>query len=183
MCLSNSKKIEIHNEPIKAYKILIKIFPSTNDETYKEGELRSPYYRGFKWNIGEMMTAEGEIKVKEMMVDGEWGHDAIDEGAFHAFKKPSEQERYFDLCTKDIWTAWSLPGSPTCKYVLAEVEIPQDAEVYEGDYLIGFGTSAKSYASSKMKVVRVLKDGSWKKEWRKAKKNNNSNNNPYVSGN
>lgn len=155
MCLSNSKKIEVHNEPIKAYKILIEMFPPTDDETYTEGELISPYYHDFKWNIGEMMTAEGEIKVIEIF-GVNWGHDVIEGGAFHAFKDLSEAERYFRFWAKGTWTARSLPGCPTCRYALAEVEIPQGAKAYEGDYYLGCEWYIKSYAANKMKVVRII---------------------------
>jgi hypothetical protein len=148
MCLSNAKKVDIP-EKVTAWKIL-------EYRNYDEGskEIHSAYVNSFKWEIGKEMATEtcfwtpgGDDEVEE-----------IGEGMFHSFKNYSDALSVLYANPNFIPRSWMTDGDwPVYRqynslFCIAEVEIPNDAILYEGEF-----NNCKSYASNKMKISKILK--------------------------
>jgi hypothetical protein len=135
MCLIKAKKIKKREGPITAYKIVaIYQLPGEADKA-----ICSPICWRFEWEMGKTMTAEGELKVYRSF----WGAKHVEGGAFHSFK--NLLDAHVEL------NNWFYRSTFGVHYAIAEVEIPEDAVVYKGKYGIH-----KSYASTKMKITKIL---------------------------
>jgi hypothetical protein len=163
MCLSNAVKVEKHGT-ITAYKVfeVSKDYPCREEGFVSPSivgeEIRSAFMRNCLWKIGEMKDAWGTLS----SLGGK-----ITEGAFHSFKTLGDAEKLlalpdfgptnksydFRMCKDGVWRCVSI----TSYCVIAEVEIPEDAEVYAGLFDIDT-EELDSYASTKMKIVRIVKE-------------------------
>jgi hypothetical protein len=144
MCLINAKKIKKH-EVVKAWKVFAV-------RTYSDREeITSPYIHTFEWKVGEMMVPKEEIYIGKTT-------NNINEGAFHSFKfyenaeNEIRQNTFLKILHKKTFRN-NYSEFYTLAFRIGEVEIPEDADLYEGKY--GF---ASAYASTKMKLIKIVDD-------------------------
>ena len=148
MCLTNAKKVRRRGQgPITAYKII-------GIRKYKDGrkeELFSPYTH-FKWVRGQVIPAIGHIKLKDLIF-----HREIHGGAFHAFKNLDDAAWDLASIGNTPYLYFEAPEVKSTRYVIAEVEIPQDSRVYVGKYdAYSFSDPVDCYASTKMKLGKII---------------------------
>jgi hypothetical protein len=150
MCLANVKKVESHSV-IKAYKVL-----AIHTYKYKE-EIYSPYY-SFEWEIGKEMTVDliNPFTGENEPVIGK-KDNTISEGMFHSLRDYFAARAECNDLHFSALTGRTKSDKNGKIFVLSfdvfEVEIPEDAVLYDGDY--GFYVG---YASNKMKIVKRVEN-------------------------
>ena len=147
MCLHDANKLSQEGE-VKCYKVLL---------MKNEGELSSLYYESFTWKIGETMTAEFREGVNADNILGRYG--TIFSGAFHSVETLKDAKLYME---NSLARNWRMPDT-----VIAECVIPEDNEyLYEGRATVAYDScrciTTKSYASQKLKVLRIVPEEEYK---------------------
>ena len=148
MCLYSAKKLK-QEDDIRCYKLLMKT---------EDGELISPFFADFKWEIGETKAIDHkEPEYNKFGWKEEEGFN-VSGGSFHTLKTKLDGEIFYT--DSGAFAAKVLNKRYDKKFVpvLVECIIPADSEyTYEGTALTGL-TPLHGYASQKLKVVKIVKE-------------------------
>lgn len=146
MCLITTKpEPKILEEDLIVYKMLLVSYG---------GELVSPYYVEFSWELDKLYTAEENVWNS---VVTRWDHNTqanvygINGGAFHAF---TDIAFAIDMADRLWGFAWFVENTNR-KYVIVKCIIPKGTQVWEGT--LDFTPRYPCVAAKSIKIVGIEK--------------------------